>query len=282
MLCSRSLSFSVCKVSYIIYIMKIRGLIFILLFLQGVSFAFGQNLVPNSIKGRDAIIVIASGSGVFATDGGCRLSLLDDAYVLTPLTYNVASSSGSYVWERLGNTTARIMAYESRSGAVVVYNITFTSATSGTFYVSSSYGSQSGSFIWEGVGSDNKLYAISTRGRVGTGADILIAGFIITGSVPKQVVVRAVGPSLALPPANIRDPLLDSVLEVYDSSGVVIAENDDWTVSSLAGSIIPANWVAGSRDSGLVLTLTPGAYTAQVKGKNGLTGVALVEVYEIP
>jgi hypothetical protein len=76
--------------------------------------------------------------------------------------------------------------------------------------------------------------------------------------------------------------LLDSVLEVYDSSGVVIAENDDWTVSSLAGSIIPANWVAGSRDSGLVLTLTPGAYTAQVKGKNGLTGVALVEVYEIP
>jgi hypothetical protein len=133
------------------------------------------------------------------------------------------------------------------------------------------------------------LLNISTRGRVGTGNDVLIGGFIIGGSVPVQVVMRALGPSLGT--FGITDALQDPTLELHDGSGTLLVSDDNWRDSQQA-AIIQASGLAPTddRESAIVATLAPGNYTLIVRGKNRVsipgriqitptTGVALVEVY---
>jgi uncharacterized protein (TIGR03118 family) len=119
---------------------------------------------------------------------------------------------------------------------------------------------------------------ISTRGRVGTGDNLLIAGFIITGSGSKNVVLRAIGPSLTS--SGISDGLQDPVLELFGSDGTSLAKNDDWKSSQAA---IEATGIppTDDRESAIAISLNPGSYTAVVSGKGGGTGgVALAEVYD--
>jgi phospholipase/lecithinase/hemolysin len=124
-----------------------------------------------------------------------------------------------------------------------------------------------------------KALNISTRGKVGTGENVLIAGFIITGTQPKRVILRAIGPSLAN--HGVPDPLADPVLTLYDSNHVVIQRNDNWRDTHEAE--IEATGLAPHNDleSAIVVTLDPGAYTAIVSGRNGGTGNALAEVYDL-
>ncbi|MDP3070544.1 MAG: lamin tail domain-containing protein [Opitutaceae bacterium] len=133
-----------------------------------------------------------------------------------------------------------------------------------------------------GTGNSPRLINLSARNRVGTGDDILIAGFSLSGSGTKQLVIRAVGPKLAA--FGVPGTLADPKLELYSSTGAKIAENDNWA-PTLAGAFsmvgaFPLD--AGSRDAALITTLTPGSYTVQVKGADGGTGEALIEVYELP
>jgi hypothetical protein len=129
--------------------------------------------------------------------------------------------------------------------------------------------------------SDGALRNLSTRGQVGAGGNILIAGFVVTGPEPKQVLVRAVGPSLA--GFGVAGTLTDPVLEVYRGD-TRLASNDNWggleAVQRLAGQVGAFPLQPSSLDAALVLTLAPGAYTAQVSGVAGRTGVALVELYD--
>ncbi len=133
---------------------------------------------------------------------------------------------------------------------------------------------------------------ISTRAQVGTGAGIEIAGFVITGAPgsTEQVLIRGVGPTLE--EFNIAVPLPQPVLTLFDSSGAQIATNTDWSTSSNAAQISAAAASAGAfslapdtpgiqADSALLINLSPGAYTAQVTGLGGTSGIALAEVYEI-
>jgi uncharacterized protein GlcG (DUF336 family) len=124
-----------------------------------------------------------------------------------------------------------------------------------------------------------KLANISTRVAAGAGDHRLIGGFIITGKASKKVIVRAMGPSLNA--YGVSTALADPVLELHNSAGVVIATNDNWAdtqESEVSGSgIAPPN----DSESAIVRTLPPGAYTAIVDGKNGGTGTALVEVYDL-
>jgi glucose/arabinose dehydrogenase len=126
-----------------------------------------------------------------------------------------------------------------------------------------------------------RLVNISTRMQVGTGENVLIGGFIVGGNAPKNVVVRARGPSLAA--AGVTNPLANPTLQLVRSSDqVVIAANDDWQTAPNAASIT-ANGFAPSdaNESAILVTLNPGAYTAIVQGVGGGTGVGLVEVFEV-
>ncbi len=120
---------------------------------------------------------------------------------------------------------------------------------------------------------------ISTRGRVETGDDVMIGGFIVGGTDPTTVIVRAIGPSLLS--AGVSDALLDPTLELYDGDGNLLATNDNWRSdqqSAINNSTVPP---ADNREAAIVATLTPGAYSAVVRGRNGSTGVALFEVYAL-
>jgi FG-GAP-like repeat/Bacterial Ig domain/FG-GAP repeat len=117
---------------------------------------------------------------------------------------------------------------------------------------------------------------ISTRGLVQSGDDVLIGGFIIGGNEPAKVLVRAIGPSLSK--FGVVNPLTDTLLEVHNSNGATI-NNDDWRTTQ--ESAIAATTIAPSddRESAVLATLAPGPYTAIVRGRNNSTGIALVEVY---
>ena len=121
---------------------------------------------------------------------------------------------------------------------------------------------------------------ISTRLKVGTGEDVLIGGFIIDGTTPRKVILRAIGPSLT-EDDGLTGTLQDPVLGLHDPAGATIATNDNWrdtqeTEIEMTG--IPPN---DDREAALVQTLPPGAYTAIVSGKNDTTGTALVEAYDL-
>jgi hypothetical protein len=123
---------------------------------------------------------------------------------------------------------------------------------------------------------------LSTRGNVGTGEDVLIGGIIITGNDSKQVVLRAIGPSLN--PTEVPGALADPILELHDSTGAIIATNDNWMDNSAADQmVLTDNQLAPTDDaeSALVQTLAPGEYTAIVRGVGDTTGVALVEAYDL-
>ena len=120
---------------------------------------------------------------------------------------------------------------------------------------------------------------ISTRLRVQTGENVMIGGFIITGNVPKKVIIRAIGPSLQQ--AGVSGALADPVMELRSASGALITSNDDWKENQRAEiestGIPPQN----DLESAIVRTLPAGSYTAIVRGKNAGTGVGLVEVYDL-
>jgi len=125
------------------------------------------------------------------------------------------------------------------------------------------------------------LLNISTRLRVLTGDEVLVGGFIVTGSEPKRIIVRGIGPSLI----GVGPVLGDPTLELHNSS-ITLATNDNWKVRPDGGSQqaeIEATTIPPSNDleSALVATLDPGAYTAILAGKNNGVGVGVVEVYDL-
>ena len=122
-----------------------------------------------------------------------------------------------------------------------------------------------------------QLGNISTRLSVGTSDNVLIGGFIVTGTESKQVITRAIGPSLAL-----SGVLADPVLELHDSTGATIATNDNWQDSANKQAIIDSGFApTKDKESAILMTLEPGLYTTIVRGVSGTTGVALVEVYDL-
>ena len=135
-----------------------------------------------------------------------------------------------------------------------------------------------------GTGNSPRLTNLSALNRVGTGADVLIAGFTITGTGTKTVLIRAVGPTLGAAPFNIGGALADPKLELYNSAQAKIDENDTYAASlaATAASVGAFALVPGSKDAALVVSLPAGGYTVQVSGADGGTGLAIIELYELP
>jgi hypothetical protein len=134
------------------------------------------------------------------------------------------------------------------------------------------------------LGSANapRLVNLSARHWVGSGADVLIAGFYVAGTGTKQVLIRAVGPTLAQ--FGVPGTLGDPQFEVLDAAGRVIGSNDTWS-ASLAPTFSQVGAFAlqsGSKDAALLISLPAGAaYTVKVSGVGNAVGEALVEVYEV-
>jgi hypothetical protein len=132
------------------------------------------------------------------------------------------------------------------------------------------------------------LINLSARVDVGTGANILEAGFVIGGNTALTVLIRASGPAIAAAPFDVPGTLADPQLTLQNpATGAVYAENTSWggdpEISSTAATVGAFTWsVPSSHDSALLITLPPGNYTAACAGSSGDTGVALVEVYEVP
>ena len=144
--------------------------------------------------------------------------------------------------------------------------------------------------------STEQIVNISTRGFVGTGDDVLVAGFVVTGSAPKRILIRGVGPALAA--FGVPNLVVDPVLRVYPAgSSTPVAQNDNWetpqqigsqpiataaeiTAASTAAGAFPLG--AGGRDATVIVTLPAGNYSAVVSGANNGTGAGLVEIYELP
>ncbi|HEY5766335.1 MAG TPA: fibronectin type III domain-containing protein [Candidatus Udaeobacter sp.] len=137
-------------------------------------------------------------------------------------------------------------------------------------------------------GASSSLGNISTRSFVQTGEHVMIGGFIVEGSGPKRVIIRAIGPELTQ--HGITDALANPRLELHNGTGALIATNDNWQATILGG-IITSNQVSDIQNSGhpptaasesaIIANLQPGNYTAIVRGVNNTAGVALVEVYDL-
>jgi uncharacterized protein len=129
---------------------------------------------------------------------------------------------------------------------------------------------------------DSAMANISTRGFVETGNDVLIGGFILGGGTTStHVAVRALGPSLAS--FGLTNLLSDPTLELHDANGAMLITNDDWQSDSTSAAQLDANGLGlpSPKESGIFTSLPAGQFTAIVAGKNGMTGIAVVEIYNL-
>jgi len=136
--------------------------------------------------------------------------------------------------------------------------------------------------------SNSTLGNLSTRSFVQTGDNVMIGGFIVQGTASKRVIVRAIGPELTR--YGVPNAMANPTLELHDSTGALIATNDNWR-TTIIGGIITTNQVreitasglapADGRESAIIAELPTGNYTAILRGVNDTTGVALIEVYDL-
>jgi hypothetical protein len=129
---------------------------------------------------------------------------------------------------------------------------------------------------------DSQLANISTRGFVQGADNVMIGGFILGGNPANATIaVRGIGPSLAA--LGLNNVLADPTLELRNENGVVLVSNDDWTDDPVAAGKLAANGLALSdpKESGIFTSLPPGQFTAILAGKNGGTGIGLVEIYNV-
>ena len=132
-----------------------------------------------------------------------------------------------------------------------------------------------------------RLLNLSARAKVGSGENILIAGFVVTGTQPLKVLLRGVGPTLS--GQGITTVLKNPKLTVFNSKGEAIQSNDTWSANANLAELITATskvgafpLTANSADAALLTTLKPGAYSVQISSVDGTTGIGLAEIYEVP
>ena len=132
-----------------------------------------------------------------------------------------------------------------------------------------------------------RLANLSTRTQIGSGGNIAVVGFVVGQGSNKNILIRAVGPTLGAAPFNVPGAISDPKIDVADASGRVIFTNDNWSATTVGGattfaSVGAFNLATNSRDAAILATnLAPGAYTATVSGVGTAAGVGLVEVYDV-
>ncbi|HEX2853553.1 MAG TPA: PQQ-binding-like beta-propeller repeat protein [Opitutaceae bacterium] len=251
----------------------------------------GDVLIPGIIiagSGQRQVVVRAKGpsiAGVSGTLARPQLKLYEVG-VQNPIAENIGWSSGSAAnTDTLRNafTLAGLPLFPDGSAdcallATVDAGKAYTAVISG---VSNTTGVALVE-VYELGNAAARMSAISCRAQVGTGGDILIPGIIILGSSPKQVIIRAAAPQ------GVSGSLAKPQLVLNGGAGK-LAENTGWSTAGNVAEVSAATaacglsaFAPGSADCAILVTLPPGGYTAQVSGLNNTTGVALIEVYEVP
>jgi len=217
----------------------------------------------------DPQLQLYSGNNVLGTNNGWggSSSISSAAAAVGAFGWSSTTSHDSALVENLqtGPYTAQIAGQGGDTGVALVE--VYDATPAGTYTPSSP-----------------RLVNISTRVQVGSGGGILIAGFVIGGSSARTVLIRASGPALAA--FGVPGTLPDPKLALYSGS-TLLDSNFGWggdsSISNTAASVGAFGWSSStSNDSAILVTLPPGPYTAQIAGASGDTGVALIEVYEVP
>lgn len=245
------------------------------------TLAAAQIVTVGLVVGGGAKPVLLRAAGPSLAGFGLTTAMSDPRLELYQGTTKIAEND---------NWTATLSATFSALGAFAFSPASKDAAllqTLGGAYTVQTTGTAAGLVLVEGYdagpASAARLINVSARNRVGTGADILIAGFNITGTGTLRVLIRGIGPTLS--GFGVTGPLADPKLELYDANSVKITESDDWA-ASLATTFTAVGAFAlptGSKDAALLATLTAGkSYTVQVSGIANTTGEALVEIYEVP
>ncbi|MFL6519040.1 MAG: matrixin family metalloprotease [Chthoniobacterales bacterium] len=248
------------------------------------SVGTGQNVLIGGfiVRGTQAKTLILRATGPSLSALGVANVLSDPVLELHDFGGNVIASNDD--WSDSANASliqqSGLAPTDSLESAILI-----TVSPGNYTAVVSGYGNATGNGLVEAYEMDSnstRLVNISTRGRVGNASEPMIAGLITQGGGAKRVIIRALGPSLGTGINGIAGALADPVLELRDGSGNLLAVNDDWGNSSqvsdiLATTIPPVNPV----ESAIVATLNPGNYTAIVRGVDGTSGVALVEVFDL-
>ncbi len=241
--------------------------------------------VNMSGAGKDVLVRAAGPSlgalGVPGTMADPRLSVFSTATPPVLIAQNNNWAGDPAVTAAIGRLGAFPMASPTSLDAALVTAI----AGGRTVQVS---GPAAGNVIVEaydaGAGNDARFTSISARNFVGTGGDILIAGFTIDGTGSKNLLIRAAGPSLGA--LGVPGTLVDPKLEIFTATAVPVkvAENDNFAgaVDTLARTLGGFGFVPGARDAAILVSLPAGGYTVQVSGLNNGTGEAIIEVYEVP
>jgi hypothetical protein len=234
---------------------------------QSGSIAVAAGYYTGSIQGQAGSQL----TGILGADGEFMLYVASGSF--TDVGYGSVDSNGIFLITTANNNTL--------SGKVDPATGFLTGTISGP-----SSGNLIGSRVSGGTFSDGVLKNISTRGMVGSGANAMIAGFVVGGTAPKQLLVRAIGPTLET--FNIPGAIAATQLQVF-SGTTLTAANTGWSSTPVnTVAVTNANVQAGafalpigSGDSALVGTFAPGNYTAMVSGAGSATGVGLVEVYDL-
>jgi len=238
-----------------------------LLFVLATVSAFAQGFAPESVVNRQLALYVRGEpvSAAVFTAGG--------AFGFT--TKGISTDATAYTWTKTGANSATYV--ETGASGTFSGVFTFTSATGGNFGATGSANSVNGTFTLAPLPAAMTaapLVNISTRATLAAGG-ALTPGFVVGGTAPRRVLVRAVGPALAA--FGVSGPVAAPVLAIF-RGGEEIARNTGWTanLAPVFAAVGAFALPAGSRDAALLLTLAPGAYTARIEGG---AGEVLAEVY---
>jgi arabinan endo-1,5-alpha-L-arabinosidase len=252
-------------------------------------------------SGAEPVLIRASGPALAAAPFGVPSTLADPELQIDSLAGSVpspvASDSGWGGGAAISSAAASVGAFawgdpSSKDSAVVTtlpagpYTAEISGAAGDTGVALAEVydATPAGAY----TAASPRLVNLSARVEVGTGGNVLIAGLVIGGSAARTVLVRASGPAIAAAPFDVPGTLPDPVLTLNNlGTGAVVATNSAWggtaDVTTEATSVGAFSWGnPSSEDSAILVTLPPGNYTATVSGASNDTGVALVEVYEVP
>jgi endoglucanase len=229
--------------------------------LRGVGPTLAKFDVPNPIADPSIVLFNSTGTSLNQNDNWGGTNLLSTAF----------TNLGAFSLSASSKDAALLTSVSAGPHTVHVVN---SSTTSGDALAE----------VYDGDPTSTDLHLVNISGRGAVDATRnLIAGFVIGGSGSMNVLVRAVGPTLT--DLNVTGVLSNPKVTIYSGAGVALASNDDWsgtaTLTSTFSKVGAFKLPSASKDAAILMTLTPGPYTAVVTGVNGSTGVALVEAYAV-